>query len=135
MVREFMLPNYRRIRQFADSHNIAIVSVDTDGDCSELVPLFMEAGINMMLPFEVQAGCDVREYAQKYPELCIMGGFNKQALWTSAEAIDQEFNRLSPMFAPGVRWIPAPDHLIPPEVPYELFKHFMIRLKELVSPR
>lgn len=125
MVRRFMLPNYRRIRDFADKNDIPVVAVDTDGDCSELIPLFMDAGINMIMPFEVQAGMDVTKVARQYPDLIIMGGFDKRALWTSRAAIDAEFARLTPMFAPGVRWILAPDHLIPPEVPLELFAHFM----------
>jgi uroporphyrinogen decarboxylase len=41
---EFMLPNYKRIRDFADAHGIPIMVVDTDGNCEELIPLFHEAG-------------------------------------------------------------------------------------------
>lgn len=129
MVREFMLPNYRKISDFAKKHDVAIVSVDTDGDCSELIPLFMEAGVNMMMPFEVQAGCDVTQLQKMYPDLIISGGFNKQALWTDRGAIDQEFERIKPMFCKGVRYICAPDHLIPPEVPLDLFTYFLERLK------
>lgn len=125
MVKRFMLPNYRRIRDFADRNDIPFVAVDTDGDCSELIPLFLDAGINMMMPFEVQAGMDVTKIAKAYPDLTIMGGFDKRVLWTSRAAIDAEFERLLPMRAPGVRWILAPDHLIPPEVPLEQFDYFM----------
>lgn len=133
MVREFMLPNYKKITDFARAHDIAVVSVDTDGDCGELIPLFKEAGINMMMPFEVQAGCDVNDYQRRYPELTIMGGFNKQALWKDEAAIDAEFERLAPMFRPGVRYICTPDHLIPPEVPYPLFCYFMERLARKIG--
>ena len=52
MVREFMLPNYKKICDFADKHNIRIVAVDTDGICDELIPLFSEVGINLMMPFD-----------------------------------------------------------------------------------
>ena len=56
MVEEFMMPCYDRIVAFARAHGVRLVSVDTDGDCSELVPLMMKHGINMFFPFEVQAG-------------------------------------------------------------------------------
>ncbi|MGI6570712.1 MAG: uroporphyrinogen decarboxylase family protein, partial [Caldicoprobacterales bacterium] len=53
MVKEFMVPNYKKIKAFADTHHIPIFSLDTDGDCSELIPLFLESGINLIFPFEV----------------------------------------------------------------------------------
>jgi hypothetical protein len=53
-------------------------SLDTDGDCSELVPLYVECGIYLIFPFEVPSGCDINEYRRKYPGLCIMGGIDKQ---------------------------------------------------------
>ena len=38
MVREFMLPNYKKIRAFADRHQIPVLAVDTDGICDHLIP-------------------------------------------------------------------------------------------------
>lgn len=61
MVRDFMMPNYRKFKEFADSKGIPIISVDTDGEVSELVPIMHENGVNYIFPFEVQAGCDVEE--------------------------------------------------------------------------
>lgn len=132
MVREFMCPNYRRIRDFADAHNIPIVGVDTDGDCSELIPLFMDAGINMLMPFEVQAGMDICKVAREFPELSIVGGFDKRTLWTGHEAIDREIERIMPMFDKGVRYFVAPDHLIPPEVSLDNFEYFLEKVRPLL---
>ena len=133
MVREFMLPCYRKIKQFAISNHIPILSVDTDGNCRQLAPLFFEAGVNLMMPFEVQEGNELDWYVQDLPEMCLMGGFDKKALWTSKEAIDLEFKRLEPVFSSHARFIPAPDHLIPPEVPFELMCYFMKCLKEKIA--
>lgn len=133
MVRQFMVPNYQKIRDFARAHDITILSLDTDGDCSKLIPPFMEGGINLLMPFEVQAGSDVCAIAKQYPELGIMGGFNKQAAWTSKEAIDREFERLAPMFEPGVKYFFAMDHLIPPEVSFENLTYFMERAKQALK--
>jgi len=132
MVREFMAPNYRRIRDFADRNGIPIMVVDTDGDVTALIEPFMEAGVNMLLPFEVQAGMDICKVAKEYPELAIMGGFDKRVLWDSREAIDREVERLRPMFEKGMRYFVAPDHLIPPEVPYELFQYFLDKIRPLL---
>ncbi len=132
MVREFMMPNYKKIKAFADVHNIPIISLDTDGDCSELVPLYIESGINMVFPFEVAAGSDIVEYRKQYPNLCIMGGIDKREIAKGREAIDKELDRIGHMFKQS-GYIAALDHLVHPEISWEDFKYFVYRLKEIIG--
>ena len=89
MVREFMMPCYDRIAAFAREHGVRLLSVDTDGDCSQLVPVMMEHGVNYFFPFEVQAGNDILAYRKKYPTLGIMGGLDKRALAGTWADVDQ----------------------------------------------
>lgn len=130
MVESFMMPCYDRIADFARRHQVPIVSVDTDGDCQELVPLMMRHGINMFFPFEVQAGNDVREYRRRYPELGILGGLDKRALALSRSAIDEEVEKARTMVRAG-RYVPGFDHLIPPDVPWESFRYAAERIREV----
>jgi uroporphyrinogen decarboxylase len=131
MVREFMLPNYRKIRKFCDAHGVAAFSVDTDGNCDELVPVFMEAGVNWIYPFEVAAGCDVNRYRELYPKLCMMGGIDKQAIARGKDAIDAELARVAPCLEkPG--YIAALDHLVHPEISWEDFTYYTQRLKAMI---
>lgn len=123
MVEEFMMPCYDRIAAFARSHGVRLLSVDTDGDCSELVPLMMRHGVNMFFPFEVQAGNNILEYRRRYPELGIIGGLDKRALATGRDAIDREVDKAWAMIRNGGRYIPGFDHLIPPDVPWDNFKY------------
>lgn len=44
------MPCYDRIADFAKSHNVRAVSVDTDGDCSELVPSMTQHGVILNMP-------------------------------------------------------------------------------------
>lgn len=132
MVREFMMPNYKRIKAFADAHDIAIFSLDTDGDCSELIPLFMESGINLIYPFEVAAGCDILAIRKQYPKLAIMGGIDKREIAKGKEAIDRELERIREMFSYN-GYFPALDHLIHPEISWEDFQYFVQRLKEMIG--
>jgi uroporphyrinogen-III decarboxylase len=120
MVREFMMPCYDRIADFACTHGVRIISVDTDGDCRQLIPVFMEHGINMMLPFEVQAGNDVRTFRSLYPSLGIMGGLDKRALALSRADVDAEVRKAAEMVRLG-RYVPAFDHLIPPDATWDNF--------------
>ena len=130
MIREFMMPCYDRIVDFAKSAGVRIVSVDSDGDCSELVPIMMEHGINMFLPFEVQAGCDMLEYRRLYPKLGIIGGLDKRILAKTKSDIDAEVDRCEQMLKFG-RYIPSFDHLIPPDVPWENFKYASEKIKKV----
>ena len=132
MVREFMMPNYRKIKEFADAKNIPLMSVDSDGNISELVPIMMENGVNLFFPFEVQAGCDIEEYRRKYPRLGIQGGLDKRALARDRKAIDRELARSERMLRQG-GYIAGPDHVVPPDVPWENYKYFMERLRELAG--
>ncbi|NJD04172.1 MAG: hypothetical protein FIA99_16615 [Ruminiclostridium sp.] len=132
MVREFMMPNYKKIKRFAEKNDIPVFSLDTDGDCSELVPLYMECGINLVMPFEVAAGCDITGYRRKYQELCIMGGIDKREIAKGKEAIDRELGRISEMFDHG-RYIAALDHLVHPEISWADFNYFVNRLKEMIG--
>jgi uroporphyrinogen decarboxylase len=128
MVRDFMMPCYDRIAEFARAVGARIVSMDSDGDVRQLVPIFHAHGVNMIFPFEVQAGCDVLEYRRLYPRLGIMCGLDKRALADSRAAVDREVERAEQMIASG-RYIPGFDHLIPPDVPWELYRYAVERLK------
>lgn len=131
MVEEFMMPQYDRLVEFARAHGVRIVSVDTDGDCSELVPIFLRHGVNMMFPFEVQAGCDIREFRRQYPELSILGGLDKRALAGTKADVDGEIEKVAWMFANGGRYVPSFDHLIPPDASWENTRYAALKIKEL----
>jgi len=130
MVEEFMMPAYDRITDFGRSVGVRILSVDTDGDCSELVPVMMRHGVNMFFPFEVQAGNDIFDYRGKYPELGMIGGLDKRALADSKAAVDEEIERAEAMIKLG-RYVPAFDHLIPPDAKWELYEYAVKRLKDV----
>lgn len=131
MIREFMLPNYKKIRRFADEHNIPFLMLDTDGNCDSLIPLFLEGGINLLIPFEVAAGSDVVRYRQEYANLAMLGGIDKRELAKDRAAIDKELARIEPMLK-DVGYFPALDHLIHPEITWADFCYYSERLKEMI---
>lgn len=131
MVREFMLPNYKKIKRFAENNGIEVLSVDTDGKVDELLPIFIEGGVNLVYPFEVTAGSDIVKFSEQYPELCIMGGIDKRELAKDKNAIDGELKRVASMFK-GKRYIPGLDHGIPPDISWENFKYYIRRLHDYI---
>lgn len=128
----FMGPHYRRIKAFADAHNIPIISVDTDGNPDKITPPMLAAGVNMLFPMEVAAGCDVNVWREKYPTLGMMGGIDKRALAHGPAAIDRELARIQPALEKG-RYIPDLDHLIPDDVSWDNYCHYANALKKLVG--
>ncbi len=130
--REFLGPNYRRIKAFCNEYDIRVLSVDTDGQPDLIIPPMMECGVNFLYPFEVAAGCDVNTVRAKYPTLGMMGGIDKRALAIGPEAIDKELERVRPAMESG-RYIPDLDHTIPDNVSWQNYKHYASGLKKMVG--
>ncbi len=129
--REFMLPYYREMVDFYRQMGARWITVDSDGDIRLLIPLFLEGGVDALLPFEVAAGMDVRETRRDYPVLKILGGIDKRALARGKAAIDAELEaKLPPLFRSG-RFLPSVDHHVPPDVSYEDFKYYLRRSREI----
>jgi len=133
MFREFMLPRYRRITDLARGHGVDVIFVDSDGDVSLLIPLWLKAGINGVYPMEVAAGMDVRALRRRYGrDLLMTGGLDKRVLARNRRAIDEELAAKLPLAAQG-GYIPHLDHAIPHDVPYENFAYYWARKKELLG--
>jgi hypothetical protein len=132
--KEFLSPYYKKLVRFLNSKGVDIIMVDTDGDCNELIPLFLEAGITGLYPMEVSAGMDVVAARKKYPELQIMGGIPKSDIALGKKRIDEFLEPVSWLLSKG-GYIPFGDHLIPPEVPWNEFKYYRERLNQIIEKK
>lgn len=131
LFREFMLPYYREMTDYFRSYGIELCILDTDGNPTDLIPGYVEGGINGLLPFEVAAGMDVRAVREAFPELRLLGGVDKRALAAGPEAIDAELERrLRGMFDPPL-YLPGVDHHVPPDVALGHFAYYLERSREL----
>lgn len=133
MFREFMLPRYRRITELARSRGVDTIFVDSDGDVTQLIPLWLESGVNGVYPMEVAAGMDVCRLRREYGrDLLMTGGIDKRVLTQGKAAIDAELEAKIPLAHQG-GYIPHIDHAIPHDVPYEHFAYYWKRKKELLG--
>ncbi len=132
MVREFMVPAYKKVTSFLRDNGVDIILLDTDGDCWKLIPLFLEAGITGLYPFEVQAGMDVVEVRKAFPRLQIMGGIDKRVLALDRGVVEEELSYKLPFMLERGGYIPCADHLIPPDAKWENFSYYRRRIEELV---
>ncbi len=129
---EFMTPYYKRMTSFLKSKGVDIILLDTDGDCNELIPLFMEAGITGLYPMEASAGMDVLAARKKYPDLQILGGVPKSRLVHGKDEIDKFLEPIAELLKTG-GYIPHGDHLIPPDVSWEDFRYYRDKLNHLID--
>ena len=132
IVREFMLPYYKRIIDFLKARGVSIILVDTDGDCNSLIPLFVEVGVTGMYPFEAHCGMDIVKVRREYPNLQMLGGIPKSEIAKGREVIDKILEPAEEVLKTG-GYVPFGDHAIPPDVPWEHFLYYRTRLNEIID--
>ena len=133
MFRKFAFKHYRRVNEWLRSNGIQHIGLDSDGDISELIPVWVESGINQLWPFEVQSGMDVvavrKEYGHK---LSLMGGIDKRTLIIGGEVMRREVDRVMPLVEDG-GYIPEVDHSIPPDISWPNFIEYVTYLKHRLN--
>lgn len=124
--KQFLVPHYRRISDLARAHGVDVLYLDCDGKIDDLMPLWLDAGINCMFPVEIGTwGADPVRYRRQYSkDLLMMGGFSKLTLAESKEAIEKEIHRLAPLVEEG-GFIGFCDHRVPPTVPLENYLFYL----------
>jgi hypothetical protein len=125
---KFMLPFYRELIPHIKRGG-AKVLIDTDGQVEPLIPWFLEGGIEGILPLERMAGVDVNRIRKNYPELIMIGAFDKTVMRRGEAAMRAEFERILPAIRSG-RYIPSVDHQTPPDVTPENYRIYMRLLRE-----
>ena len=130
MARKYMLPRYKRVIDHLSRRGVPFFGLDSDGQMDPLIPIWMDAGINTLWPFEVQSGMDVNAVRKKYGKgLRMWGGIDKRAIAWGLDDIEKELARVKPLMLEG-GYIPHPDHSIPPDTSFQNFLYFQRRLKE-----
>jgi uroporphyrinogen decarboxylase len=131
LFREKAGPGYRRIADECAKHGIDIISVDCDGYVEDLVPVWLDNGINTMFPIEYGAWeYDFETMRKKFgKELRGVGNIKKNALAQDKKAVDHEVERAKRLVDLG-GFIPCPDHRIAPDAEWDLTRYYCDRMKE-----
>jgi uroporphyrinogen decarboxylase len=129
MFRRFMLPAYQKLTAFLRRMGIRTILVDSDGNVSLLIRLWLEGGVTGLLPFEVRAGMDVRRIRAEYPGLQIIGGIEKHRLECGYNEIDAELARVLPTMLRQGGYCPSLDHWVHSEIPLSNFQYYVARVR------
>lgn len=125
---EFIAPYYRQIVPRLQEMGASIL-VDTDGDVTRMVPWLLREGIQGVLPLERQAGVDGLALRRRFPQLRMVGHYNKMVMNQGEAAMRAEFERLTPLMQSG-GYIPSVDHQTPPGVSLEQYRAYLRLLQE-----
>ena len=127
-----MLPRYRKITDFLRGRGVEVFHVDSDGNVNELIPLWLEVGINFPWPLEVAAGTDAIALRKEYgSDLVLSGNIDKRVFLDGREAIRQEVMSKVPFLLESGAYFPCLDHAVPPDVSLADFRYYINLLLDI----
>lgn len=133
-VRTFIGPYYRRVWDELLRCGARLFSQDSDGNMEPVIDAFLEAGVNVMYPFEPAAGMDMAATRRKYGRrLAIKGGLDKHALRGSREDIRRELTAKINEATMGGGTVFGLDHRIPNGVPIAQYRYYAALGRELLG--
>lgn len=132
MVRKFLLPSYRRwVLELKDA-SCPLIDLDSDGYIEKLIPLWIEAGINVCEPIEVAAHNDIVGYRNRFGrQMAYLGGIDKRAISAGGAMMEAEVVRVVPPLLKEGGFIPSCDHGVPPDISWLNYVAYSRRLAQL----
>ena len=133
MVREFLKPSYDEWTAKLKRAGCPLVDMDSDGYIGELIPIWMESGINVCDPIEVAAHNDINEFRRTFGhEMAYKGGVDKRAIAKGGRVIREELKRIEPVVRDG-GYIPSCDHGVPPDISWPNFLDYARLLAKITA--
>jgi hypothetical protein len=134
MARRFLKPSYDAWVPAIKASGCPIVCVDSDGYIAELIPIWLEAGINCTRPVEVAAYNDIVAYRRQYgTRLAFLQGIDKRAIAAGGEEMRREVLRVVPPLLQEGGIIAGNDHGVPPDISWPNYVEFVRLLAELTG--
>ena len=90
LMREFLLPQYRKLYAFMKERGVEAMTMDSDGYSNQILDVLYPEALDGINPIEIAAGNDPEEILTRYPGIFIHGGVDKRELARSRERIRAE---------------------------------------------
>ncbi|MEI6845765.1 MAG: uroporphyrinogen decarboxylase family protein [Candidatus Firestonebacteria bacterium] len=133
MCREFLMPEWKKWVKAFKGEKCPVIAMDSDGFIEELIPLWIESGIQACDPIEVAAGCDINRFRKLFgKKIAYRGGVDKREIAKGGKRIEAELKRIEPVVKDG-GYIPGCDHAIPADVSWKDFVHYGGLLAEMTG--
>ncbi len=125
MFKSLVAPRIKRVCDLLRSHGVDVIWTDCDGNINDLVPIWLDCGLNCMFPLEVQGGTDPVQLREEYGHrILLRGGVNKHRLSKGKKEIIAELKRIEKVVADG-GYIPGVDHRTPEDVSLDNYKYYI----------
>ncbi len=133
MTRQFCLPSWRQWSTQLRAAGVPLIDMDSDGYIADLIPFWLEAGLNVCDPVEVAALNDIVALRQRFGRrMAFRGGVDKRALAAGGATLRDELNRIAPVVQGG-GYIPGCDHGVPPDVSWPNYLEYSRILAHLTG--
>ena len=133
MTREFCMPSWKRWSKQVREAGCPLVNVDSDGYIGELIPLWIESGVNVCDPIEVAAHCDIVEFRHQFgKKIAFRQGIDKRCIAAGGDILKAEMRRIEPIVRDG-GYIPGCDHGIPHDVSWLNYVDYCRQLAEMTG--
>ena len=123
--RTFIFPHLKRLVAFLRAHGVKHIAVDSDGDPTVLIPLLLDAGVDVVWPIERASNVSPQQWRKQFgKDLRLWGGVDKRELAKGHDAIRNHLRTFIPLIVEG-GYIPTVDHTVPPDVSWDNFRYYM----------
>jgi len=131
MFRRFLFPRDKAVTKYAREHGLDITYYDSDGNITQFMELYFEAGIDGFAPCEVAAGMDPVILRRRYGKrIKMIGGIDKREIAKGKEAIRKELAKIPPLIRQG-GYIPKIDHSVSSDIALDNFRFYIDELKKI----
>lgn len=131
--RKFISPHLKRMVEFMKANGVRYFAVDTDGDPTCLIPLYLDAGVDVIWPIERASSISPVEWRRRFGRsLRLWGGVDKREIARGPQAIREHLRELIPLVEEG-GFIPTVDHTVPPDISWDNFRYYMDAKRALLA--
>ena len=131
--REIAGKHYKKRNELCLKYGIDIISLDCDGVTDQLLPVWIDNGVNVMFPIEIGTWGDQFEAARKKygKQILGVGGVDKEVFRHDKKTVDAELERVKRLASFG-GFIPCPDHRLLPGSKFELVTYYAEQIKTIL---
>ena len=132
LTRRFLQPVYEKWAALLKSVNVPVIDMDSDGYVADLIPIWIDSGINVCDPIEVAAYNDIVKFRQTFgTEMAFYGGIDKRAIAAGGQVMRDEVMRVVPPLFKQGGFIPSCDHGVPPDISFDNYVEYTRLLAQL----
>ena len=130
LLESLLVPQYARLAAFLQAEGIYFL-MHSCGAIGPLIPILIEAGVQVLQPLQATAGLDVRKLKEEFGDrLTFMGNINAKIM-SDPEAIEEEIRGKIPGAVQGGGYIYSSDHSVPSDVSLEDYERILSLVREV----